>query len=290
MRFQNFLIILSIPFFIGFLHSCDLINPSEEIPAYIHIDTFTLSGSYDSFGTVNHRITDAWVVLDNEVVGVFELPTTFPVLSKGEHKLIIQAGVIENGISNTRTSYPFYEPLIIDNYNFQELHIDTINPKVRYKKSNMYLALNEDFESANLDFDPSATSNVSLARTSEDQHVFEGNYSFEAVLEKNGDKLEMISENIFVVPRGKAVFLEMNYKSDIEFTVGYFALSSTSSKQHPVLYLNPSKEWKKVYVNYGTEIAFEDLHDVFKLFVGSYNASTDTAKIYLDNLKLLWLE
>jgi hypothetical protein len=274
----------------GVLFSCDVINPSEEIPAYIHIDSFTLGGSFDSFGSINHKITDAWVVLDNEVVGVFELPTTFPVLSKGEHKLIIQPGVIENGIRNTRTAYPFYDPLIIDHYNFEAYAIDTINPHIWHKKTNFSLALNEDFESANLDFDQGVNSNVPLQRTNNKADVFEGNYSFEAVLPEKSDLFEMISENIFSIPRGKAVFLEMNYKTDIEFTVGYYALSATNSKQHPVLYLNPSSEWKKVYVNYGTEIAYEELTDVFRLFVGSINTTNDTAKIYLDNLKLLWLE
>lgn len=290
MSLKNLVFILSLAILSGFMFSCNVINPSEEIPAYIHIDTFYLSGSYDSFGSINHRITDAWVVIDNEVIGVFELPTTFPVLSKGEHKIIIQPGVIENGISNTRTGYPFYEPLIIDNYNFKELHVDTINPKVRYKKSNMNMALNEDFESANLDFEASSTSGISLTRTSESQHVFEGNYSLEVVLPQKNDLFQMETENIYVVPRGKAIFMEMNYKTDIEFVVGYFALSSTGSVQHPVLYLNPTKEWKKVYVNFGTEIAYEGLTDVFRLFVRSINTTSDSAKIYLDNLKFMWLE
>ena len=290
MNFRKFTFILFIAVLCSFLFSCELINPPEAVPSYIHIDTFHLSGSYDSFGSISHRITDAWVVIDNQVIGVFELPATFPVLASGNHKMIIQAGVIENGISNTRTSYPFYEALILDNYFFEELVVDTINPKIHYKKTNMNLALNEDFESANLDFDQSTSSNAALTRTSEKSLVFEGNYSLEAILEQTNDLLEMVSENAYNIPRGKAVFLEMNYKTDIEFAVGYFALSATNSKQHPVLYLNPSKEWKKVYVNFGTEIAYEGLTDIFKIFVGSINSTTDTAKIYLDNLKLLWLE
>ena len=88
---------------------CDIINPSEKIPAYLHIDSFTLKGSYDSFGTLSHAITDVWVIIDNEFIGAYELPADIPVLKEGKKSMVLKAGIKENGITNTRLPYPFYD-------------------------------------------------------------------------------------------------------------------------------------------------------------------------------------
>ena len=59
-----------------FMSSCELYNPAEPTPAYIHIDKFILNTAYLTEGSNSHKITDAWVYIDDQLLGCFELPAT----------------------------------------------------------------------------------------------------------------------------------------------------------------------------------------------------------------------
>jgi hypothetical protein len=270
--------------------SCELINPSEKIPAYLHVDSFILKGNYDSVGSLSKSITDVWVVIDNEFIGTFELPADLPILKEGKHNIILRAGIKENGISNTRLYYPFY-----DGY-FSTIELipgktDTLNPVIYYIGSSYKMALHEDFEDPSFVFTKSDVSNINLESTDQKGFVFEGGFSMIAKLPKKNDLFQIESTQKYELPRGRSIFMEMNYKSSIQFKVGYFAISSAKTYQHTVLSLNPTSTWKKIYINYGGEIDFEPPEYLFKFFIGAVKYSdSDTSVIQLDNIKLFYLE
>jgi hypothetical protein len=279
-------------FLISFLSftACDIINPSEKIPSYIHVDSFVLKGNYKTVGTVSQAITDAWVFVDNEYIGTFELPADIPILKTGMHHIFFKAGIKENGISNTRLWYPFYDTIgaYID---LKPNITDTINPIISYNPSGFKMPVNEDFEDPSFQFTKSDNSNINLESTDKKEYVFEGSYSMLAKMYNKYDLLEIIGTELYSLPRNKAIFMELNYKSNIVLKVGYFAYSSAKSYQHLVLNLNPTTTWKKVYVNFGGEIAFEPTTYNLKVFIGAQKTtSTDTSVVQLDNIKLLYLE
>ena len=43
-----------------------------------------------------------------EIIGVFEIPSSIPILSQGLHSFDIYPGIKVNGISGNRIKYPFY--------------------------------------------------------------------------------------------------------------------------------------------------------------------------------------
>ena len=131
--------------------SCNFYNPSEKVPAYLHIDSFDLKGNYDSSGTLSHSITDVWVIIDNEFIGAFELPADIPVLKEGSHKITLKAGIKENGIANTRLPYPFYAPYVAT-INLQANKTDTIRPVIYYNDGAYRMVFNEDYENPNYAF------------------------------------------------------------------------------------------------------------------------------------------
>ena len=106
------------------LTACEIINPEEDIPSFISIEEF----EHSDVGTA--KIVDAWVYIDNEIQGIYSLPNTIPILKNGEQKLYIAPGIKENGISATRTNYPFYV------WHQEEVNLsqDTtfINPRTSY--------------------------------------------------------------------------------------------------------------------------------------------------------------
>ena len=287
---RYFLIILLFLSTILSFTACDIINPSEKIPAYLHIDSFNLKGRYDSVGSLSHSITDVWVIVDNEFIGTFELPANIPILKEGIHKITLKAGIKENGISNTRLPYPFYAGYVA-NIDLEPNKTDTINPAIYYIASSYKMPLNEDFEDPVFGFKKSDISNIPLESTDQKGFVFEGGYSMLAKMVNKNDIFQIESTVLYPLPRGRAIFMELNYKTNILLKVGYYAVSSSQTYQHLVLNLNPTTTWKKIYINYGGEIDFEPQTYYFTLFIGAFKSTeSDTSVIQLDNIKLLYLE
>ena len=67
--------------------SCEKVN-TNDIPANIKINDIPLSGNS------TENITDAWVYINDQLQGVYELPSQFPILNIGTHKLRVKADSI----------------------------------------------------------------------------------------------------------------------------------------------------------------------------------------------------
>ena len=91
-----------------FLYSSCQKTFKAETPSYLNIEKIDLLISNASQGTVSNKISDAWVFADDNFLGVYEMPATFPVLINGVHSLKIIPGIKDNGIAASRVQYPFY--------------------------------------------------------------------------------------------------------------------------------------------------------------------------------------
>src|ERR1044071_5141348 len=87
---------------------CQVFDPAEDIPSYIHIDSIGLSVNSNE-GTASHAIPDAWVYIDGALLGGYELPVNIPVLKEGTHTILVLSGIKQNGLSTTRAIYPEYQ-------------------------------------------------------------------------------------------------------------------------------------------------------------------------------------
>ena len=113
MRKQTLFFILFAFFTAQLFSSCEVINPSEEIPCYLRIDSFlfvdTLNGTPIIIKRNTQKITDAWVFVDGKLVGIYDYPSVFPLLiSEGKHRVRVYAGVLKNGNTNDREIFPFF--------------------------------------------------------------------------------------------------------------------------------------------------------------------------------------
>jgi hypothetical protein len=84
MRKQTLFFILFAFFTAQLFSSCEVINPSEEIPCYLRIDSFlfvdTVNGTPIIIKRNTQKITDAWVFVDGKLVGIYDYPSVFPLL------------------------------------------------------------------------------------------------------------------------------------------------------------------------------------------------------------------
>lgn len=288
------------PFLVGFIlicvlfvSSCDLINPEESVPSYISIDKVEF---YDSTRNVvaipnAHRITDAWVYIDGKLQGVYELPATFPVLASGPHTIIIRPGILENGIAATREIYQFYTSYTITP-DLIPGKIDTLHPVISYDETSTVFVFPgngvEDFESGSL-IDSTPASKVKLDRTDVDSLVFEDNYSAVARMNTVNNVFVAETSNGYLLPgNGTDVFLEMNYRTDVEIEIGLIADRDQQVFVLPKIVLNPAQAWKKIYINFADEISSVKNARYKIYFKAQHDNNLSESELYLDNVKLLY--
>lgn len=271
------------------LISCGEENLQPGVPSFIKVDQFTLTTDYITQGTNSHKITDVWVFADDQTIGVFELPALVPVLKDGKGKLRLEAGIKLNGIKTTRANNPFFEPLIIEQFDYVPDSIISVNAGTAYRSQTVFVWM-EDFELDVISLDTARlTSDVAVVK-SPPELAFEGTYSGMIALNKENDVFEAATFEAYMLPvSGKPVFLEMNYRNDYYFTVGIFSQSSTQILKKEVIYLNPQMDWNKIYINLTEKLTeSQDAIDFKIFFRTALPAGVDTATIFLDNIKLIY--
>ena len=219
-RYLFFPFLLSLLSIVIILPSCSIIEPAAPSPSYIQIDTILLNSVQSVSGSSSHKITDAWVIVDGEYLGTFPVPGKFPIADGGTHSITIRAGIMEDGISSLRTAYVKFTSFDTTmNMSVGEMY--SIIPRVEYNSFNSYPNM-EDFEDATLDLVSTSAGNTPVnIITAPDPNVFEGN-SGKVVLIDTNTVLEIASSAPFTLPLNTLTYVELNYKSEIDFVVGVY--------------------------------------------------------------------
>ncbi|CAN5405852.1 hypothetical protein BH10BAC1_BH10BAC1_10390 [soil metagenome] len=272
------------------ISSCELYNPPEPVPAYIHIQKFDLTTNYSAEGTNSNKISDAWIYVDDQLIGCFELPATVPVIvENGSHIVKVSAGIKVNGISSNRGIYPFYKKYE-QTIDLQKGIVTTLSPTTSYNSTTTF-AYKEDFEIAGVTIAPTANSDTTFQTlSSPDPNIFEGSKCGVAYIDNTKTFFEAATVNSFVLPKaGAPVFLEFNYKCTYEVTVSIIAYGSTASAQFLSLHLNPSPEWNKAYIYLTPNVSGASSALNYKMVWGMINVTGATSgAMYIDNIKLVY--
>ena len=266
-----------------FLPSCNIINPSEKIPAYIQIDSPAFQIKNSTQGTSSQKITDSWVYVNYNLQGVYEMPKKFPVLETGTQEIIVAAGVIQNGVAGTRIAYPFFNP---DTFvvNLQSKETYHFKPTFTYKDSVVFL-LNEDFESGNKFV--KLGGDTTLIRLN-DFNVFEGTWCGLIKLDSVSVGAECNSTDTYPFNNnGSQVYIELNYKCNQKFEIGVLANTNGSSIKFYNWNITPKDNWSKIYLNL-TEVLQSIIPDNYGVLIRvEKDSSVTTSNVYIDNLKLI---
>ncbi len=254
-------------------------SSDNDIPSYITIGNFTLDGNS------THNITDAWVYIDDNLQGVYEIPANFPVLAQGPHKLRVKAGIKDNGIAGNRIPYPFYSSYIIDEQTFNPETTISITPVVSYLENATLDDKAEDFDGNGLNLETdSATFSI------DDEMPLDGNYGV-ITLTDSILLTELTTKEFSDLPQaGAPVYLELDYKCNTQFLVGvYINFPQSSILQKDLLWVRPKDEWNKIYINLTSTISEGVGADSFKIFIGMQRDFTmESNTIHLDNLRIVY--
>lgn len=286
--------IFGILIFTSFLFTgCYKFDGDQTVPAYLDIDTVGIKTVYSEQGDNTSNITDVWVYTNDNLVGVFELPALLPVLQKGPNKLVIYPGIKLNGISSTRVPYPFYQPIAYNNFEFVEDSVHDLSSLITEYYSSLVFAWMEDFEDPASSLDETSLSDTVIIRTEPGNPNTwiskNSEHSGAIYLTEERPIYSALSHNSYQLPKqGSPVVLEIDYKTDNYLSVGLLIQESGSLIKIPLVIINHSDVWNKIYINLGPNLSLHPNADSYKVLIeGGLEIEKSSAEIYLDNIKLI---
>lgn len=285
---------------LSFVPSCT--DKEEPIPSYLYIPKIDLEVPTDGTqGTDAHDILDAWVYVNGQLIGAFEMPATIPILASGSSRINVFAGIKKNGFTNERIRYPFYRSFDTE----MELTpgvVDTLIPRVVYNQNAKFSWL-EDFEDGTVSMDSSGsfTTVGTLGITQEPAEVYEFNGSTstssgKVVIPSGAQRFENSTIQNYDLPRfGQDIYLELNFKCNTEVAVGMYPVQTSNALQgYAVVNLfstvdeNGEMQWKKVYISMSEDVNNPDYIGAnFRPFFNAQTNSEVESQLFFDNIKLV---
>ena len=278
------------------LTSCNEEEIEATVPAYLKIDDMSVRITDPIQGSASDKITDAWVFINDQLVGAFELPAVVPVLQTGNVNLKIRGGVFNNGLSNQREIYPFYDFYELDTVLNAEEVMESFpdkdgilqnDPTVEYQPRAIFdeAWTGEDFE-AGINFIVNPASDTNILRVTDQSRVFEGSASGGIFLPAGFSFAEVYTPPFSDIPtNGTAVYMELNYRCTHDFTVSIY--TNNRNQQFSVVNFRASSEWNKAYVEFSNVFASLFSATDFNIAIGLRKPINDNAELLLGNLKLI---
>lgn len=269
--------------------SCEKFSGDQTVPAYLTIDSMSITTDYYLQGTNSASITDAWVYVDELFLGAYELPARVPVLKKGLHEVRLLPGIKKNGIASTRTNYMFYNT-ISRKVNLAEDSVTALgSPTSTYIEALDFL-FKEDFEGLSIGFDTTQRSTTNFILTAPNTpETFEKQHSGKVILDTAHSFFECQTHNEYPIPTVAPLYLELNFNLTNSITVGVITYSYSSLYQIPVMTLNPTGGvWKKIYIDLSNAVYAYPGVSTFRVYLGTFiDAEKQQSTLLFDNFKLL---
>jgi hypothetical protein len=261
---------------------CNIINPEEPVPTYIHIDSFGFDNT-NPRGSTSRNVTNVWAYVDNQPVGTFDLPATFPVIVQSNSVLTVLPGIDFDGLRGYPVTYP---PFAADNMTITPKPGQTINwqPKTYYLSGSLLL-FNETFDQAGTLKFNRRSGDAEIQRSTAD--VFEGAGSGIIQLGAGKDSMTVLSDSL-AITTGRAAYVELDYKGDMPLTVGMRSyLADGNIYEEYLIGFREQANWKKFYVGV-REFVGGHVGTKYQIILGTKKPDgQSTGTVNIDNVKLV---
>ncbi len=263
---------------------------TDQVPAYLDLGSASVATDLANEGSGSSKITDAWVYVNDQAAGVWEVPSKVPVLASGSINIKVIAGVPRNGVLDDRVQYPFYATYSVDHDLAPEAHT-SITPVFTYFDGLQFFV--EDFEGVGFALDVEADSDTTLDPVTDPSLVFGGiGRSAVVHLDSAHNLLRCSTFEVFDISNGP-VYVELDYRCDHKFLVGVYYTQSSTVVRTPYLYVNSTKRadggmpWNKIYVDLSELLLVPGTGDK-KFYIETLLEPGETSAVfYFDNLKLI---
>lgn len=275
--------------------SCELLDPEEKTPSFIHVKDVSVETDSSEEGTDSHDIRYAWVYVDDQLQGVYELPARVYTPKSGERNIKVRAGILKNGRIEEKVPYPFYRIHSEDRELVQDSSIVS-TPSFTYYDQQDVKIWHENFD------DPNAqevlarpSSDTTLDLTQDPNETYEGPGSGKITLTPQKDDFLGASDAAFPFQKGGEVYLELDYRTSDTLQVGLLAEYPGKTIKRSLLNLTPTRRrngslyWNKIYVQLSPIVGEEPNASSYEVFLQSkLRDNVAEAEILIDNFKVLY--
>lgn len=267
--------------------SCSSFDKEEAVPAYLRIDSITFQRSSPLQGTESQNITEAWVFIDDQLQGIYDLPCEVPVLALGAHNLKIRGGILRNLNSDQRVDYPLWATYSQD-VELSSNQTLVVNPVVGYFED--VTTSEENFEDAGVQMVKSPNSDTTIFTTTRTDEVFEGNGSGKMVLTPNQFRAVVETNKRLTLPRGVPVFLELNFNTTADLRVGLVGRTNANGNTYNVIVgIKPTQgKWKKGYINLSEFVNLQAFGATFDVYFDMAREHPNGDSCVIDNIKFVY--
>lgn len=292
----------SILIIVVFIQSCALLNTDEAtVPGYLYVPSFRYitdtasksDGLYEGDNT--DKIVDVWIAANGISLGTIGFPALLPVTEVGDSVTIsIDAGVLKTGQGGERIPYRILSQFR-KNVLFKPGVVDTVIPEFRYLENRKFGFL-EDFDRTGMRLiinDLYKSPGDTIIAISDQRARKPGFKSGMLVFDRNSQRFQVRTELISGIPgQNTPVFLELDYSSNMLLDVGYyyFEPGQAASAAQSVVQLFPTGTWNKVYVALNQELVGKKTGTQYIFYIGVYNGDGSIPQVFLDNIKLVYLD
>jgi len=286
--------------------ACNIINPHEVTPTYVHIDSFSFHNpnvplrdpqttnpvSNGQLAPNTHAIGSVWVYYNENPIGIFDLPVTIPVMATGTQSIKFAPAIAVSGQNNMVNAYSYYT-LDTTTLVANPGHIVNYTPKTGFYPDVKVVDI------ANFEDGPDIKFGLwrdgqRMVRVTADSLICDGSGAGEILLNAVGDSSVDSTKKPFPIPNG-AAFIEFDYNSTIPFYVGMQANLSSKITSSPTYLrgVNPNggKGWQKFYLEVDgfTAEAQSGISGVtYNFYIKAVLADGQTSgRLLIDNIQLV---
>jgi hypothetical protein len=265
----------------------------DRVPAYVEVGSFTLNTTTEQ-GAPTQKITDAWVSVNERLLGVWELPARIPVLAEGVNTISVVPAIKRNGMFDDRLRYPFFQSFQSQVQLTRE-GTTTVAPITSYtSNTTFWIEAFEDPDFARLSTLPNSDTTLErFTPTSHPELLYIddspcGGFNLDAAHPYFG----LSTDENFPAAAGP-VFLELDYRNDVMLTVGVLYTANNISSFDPLVFVTPTVQsggympWNKIYIDLTGFFNSPGLTDR-DIYIEARLASGQTSgSAYIDNFKLV---
>jgi hypothetical protein len=275
------------------LSACVKNNPD---PAWLEVNEWVLEANSSlngEEGQLTHNLTDAWVYVDEQLIGVFEVPFKIPILKEGAANIRIYPTIRVNGISATKMRNEHLVPFELNGV-FVKNQTLTVTPVTHYKDNvNFWI---EDFEDINIKLtDDPNTSSAHLTLANDTLKWFNGNYYAKVMLSAT-DSIWVANTNQdqqLTIPKNKQAMLEIDYCNSVPFTNYLLFVNANGVTENAMVTMNKSPlnalRWKKIYILLSEVItAGPNNTNYIQAFRAFHDKAISSNFILIDNIKVVY--
>jgi hypothetical protein len=266
-------------------------------PSWLEVKEWTLqsnSGLSGSEGELTQNLSEAWVYINDEVIGVFEVPFKIPILKSGSVNIKIFPAVKNNGISATKKIYPFLEVFEL-NADLIKNQTLTLNPITKYKSITQFWI--EDFEdplNVKIDVDQNTSAILSVPTSNVNLQPFNGNFYGKINLNTTDSSWIASTRDQLSIQKGKEAYLEVDYYNTNSMLTGVLYVNpDNSTTNNPHITLTPqdinSIRWKKIYIDLKELIGYSpNGSNILQSFIATLDEGKTEGEIRIDNIKVVY--